>query len=61
MKEKTIMITVSKEQFYQVIGKLNVHPQPVGSYPYQTHWKLSDGRVVGLDDGKEYKIAKELA
>jgi hypothetical protein len=57
----TIMITVSKEQFYSIMGKLDVHPHLIGSYPYQENWKLRNGNIVGWSQGNEYKIIKELA
>jgi len=55
------MIIVSKEQFYSIMGKLDVHPHLIGSYPYQENWKLRNGNIVGWSQCNEYKIIKELA
>lgn len=56
------MITVSKERFYSIMGKLDVHPHHlIGSYPYPAYWKLRNGNIVGWSQGNEYKIIKELA
>ena len=41
---------VSKEEFFQAINNLNVHPYPIGDYHsdnYRSQWKLPDGRIVG--------------
>lgn len=48
------MRPVTKEQFYDAIGRLNVHPQiQPGPYPYTSTWKmLSDRRVVGKSVGR---------
>ena len=41
-------IRVSQEQFFATVGQMDVHPTPIGNYPYVSEWKLRDGRVVGL-------------
>lgn len=48
--------TVSREQFFQAIGKRNVHPCPRGNYDavkgYRTEWTLLDtGRIIGESIG----------
>ena len=41
------MQEVTKEEFYKVIGKLNVHPYPVGNYPYTSIFKTPEGYERG--------------
>lgn len=42
------MIEVSKTEFYNSIGQLNVHPHIVSErYPYATEWRTSSGEVQG--------------
>jgi hypothetical protein len=38
---------VSKDEFFQVIGPQNVHPQPVGVWPYSSLFKTPLGEVRG--------------
>jgi hypothetical protein len=47
------MQAINKARFYEIIGKLNVHPCPTGKWDngYLTHWKLPDGIVVGVSHG----------
>ncbi len=40
------MKQVSKEQFFAVVGQLDVHPQP--RHPEKTTWELRDRTVVGV-------------
>lgn len=42
----TITREVSKDEFYSAMNR-NVHPHPVGSYPYTSLFKTPDGEVVG--------------
>lgn len=45
------MIEVSKDEFFAIIGKKNVHPTPVGKFPYTSHWKdQRTGKVVGISE-----------
>ena len=39
---------LTEKQFYKVIydNELDVHPWPIGEWPYTSLWKLRDGRVV---------------
>jgi hypothetical protein len=37
---------VSRDEFFEVINKLDVHPTPIGRYPYTSLFKMRDGRVV---------------
>ena len=41
------MIEVTKEQFYDAIGELNVALQATGKYPYITEFRLKDGTLLG--------------
>lgn len=42
------MIEVSKTEFYNSIGQLNVHPHIVSEkYPYTTEWRTPSGEVQG--------------
>ena len=36
------MKEVTKEQFYALMGPLNVHPRIMTSYPYTSEWRLQD-------------------
>lgn len=46
---------ISKEEFFAIVGRLDVHPSPQGPwdnrYGYVSHWKLRDEHVIGLSDG----------
>lgn len=52
------MTPTTKDEFFKRIneGKLNVHPDPQGSYPYTTIWKFLDydkrGQVFGKSVGR---------
>ena len=41
---------VTKDQFFAAIGKCNVHPRIVGSWPYRSEWRLQAGdrRLIGV-------------
>lgn len=39
---------VTKDEFHVSIGRQDVHPYPVGRWPYTSEWRLRDGRVIGL-------------
>ena len=58
------MKRVSREAFFAVINKLDVHPTPQGSYikgrGYLTHWKLRDGSLVGVSHGLIYELKDTL-
>ena len=52
------LIKVTKDQFYEVVGKLNVHPCPRGPYDqeqgYTDEWRMVNGQQLigkswGLD------------
>ena len=49
------MKEVTKEAFFKVINQFDVHPQPVGRYPYTSIWKtrvgLEVGRTVDTEQG----------
>lgn len=36
-------VEVTRKEFFQKIGKLDVHPSIVGSYPYTAIWKTPSG------------------
>jgi len=42
---------VTKDEFYAAMNQ-NVHPTPVGKYPYTSIFKTPDGREVGRIDGQ---------
>ena len=53
------MTSVTRDQFYATVGQLNVHPSPQGNWDqekggYRVEWKLPNGRIVGVSQGKEY-------
>jgi hypothetical protein len=43
---------VSKEEFFAFVGKLDVHPTPVGNWPYTSIFKdragVERGRIVNF-------------
>lgn len=41
------MKEVTQQEFYDVIGKKDVHPSVVGQYPYTSEFKTPMGTVVG--------------
>lgn len=49
------MLTVTEEVFFSKVRQLDVHPSIVGGYDrvkgYTSHWKLRDGRLVGISYG----------
>lgn len=51
------MKDVTKEQFYALMGPLNVHPRIMTSYPYTSEWRLQDmsrkmvGKTIDRRDG----------
>ncbi len=40
-------VQVSDQTFWEAIKKLNVHPRPVGTYPYRSDFVTPDGSVMG--------------
>lgn len=42
---------VSKDEFYRVMGPLNVTPSPTGAWPYTSLFKTPRGNVVGKSVG----------
>ena len=38
---------VSKESFFDSVGKKDVTPTPLGSWPYVSHWKTRDRITIG--------------
>ena len=56
------MQAIDKARFYAIVGKLDVHPSPIGQYEkgYLTHWKLRDGTVIAISKGESYQIAERL-
>ncbi len=38
---------VTKDEFYAAMGRMDVHPQPVGPYPYTSLFKTKSGEVLG--------------
>lgn len=40
-------VEVSERTFWNAIKKLNVHPRPVGPYPYRSDFVTPDGNVMG--------------
>jgi len=56
------MQAINKARFYAIIGKLNVHPCPIGKWDngFLTHWKLPDGTVIGVSHGQWYTIAERF-
>ena len=48
---------VDKDTFYAAIGQQNVHPTPMGKYPYASHFKTQLGELRGIaSDGCDYTI-----
>jgi hypothetical protein len=43
---------VTKDQFYAAIGPLNVHPCPIGEYPYTSEFKTPNGKIIGKTVGR---------
>lgn len=39
------MEEVTKKQFYSFVGALDIHPKPIGNYPYTSLWKTQYGVV----------------
>lgn len=61
------MIEVTQEEFFKVMGPLNVHPTPTGDYPYLSIWKdqrtgAELGRSQDRGTGKEaiYYLREDL-
>jgi hypothetical protein len=57
------MKEVTQEQFFKTIGPLNVHPHPVGNYPYTsiflTPGRVEMGRIVDQSSGpSKYFLAE---
>lgn len=57
------MKRVSKEEFYSTVGPLNVHPCPVGNYPYTSLFKTPTREVKGkivesLPEGKAIPVSE---
>lgn len=51
---------VTKEEFYKVIGPLNVNPHIIGKYPYLISWETPGRQVMGASQDRvptseEYK------
>lgn len=50
------MVAVSRDAFYAVVGKLDVHPTPQGPWDhvlgYRSDWKLRDGRLIACSIGE---------
>ena len=53
---------VSKEDFFKVIGPLDVNPYPQGKWDdlggYKSLWKLRNGELVGVSEPKSYGCAE---
>lgn len=49
---------VSKEDFFKVIGPLDVNPYPQGKWDnlggYKNLWKLRNDKLVGISEPKSY-------
>lgn len=49
---------VSKKEFFEVIGQLDVNPYPQGRYDdlggYKNLWKLRNDHLVGVSEPKTY-------
>ena len=56
------MREVSKDEFFNTVGQLDVHPRPVGRYPYTSEWEMRHtrelkGRTVNsLPPGKGWPV-----
>ena len=44
-------VEVSREQFYRIVGKKNVHPRIVGKWPYTSLFQDPHGMVHGKVEG----------
>jgi hypothetical protein len=54
------MRQVAKEEFYKVVGPLNVHAQIQNSrWPYTSLWKMQDYRNNGQIVGKTVDVVPE--
>jgi hypothetical protein len=38
---------VNRNEFFKVIGPLNVYPSPIGDWPYLSVFKTPSGQVMG--------------
>jgi len=38
---------VTRDAFFKIIGPLDVHPTPLGDWPYLSVFKTRDGKVMG--------------
>lgn len=45
--KQNIMKAISKKDFYNIIGKMDVIIDVKGNYPFTTMFKLRNGNVVG--------------
>lgn len=46
---------VTKEEFFKAIGPLDVHPKPLGDYPYLSEFRTRAGFPRGwIKDGVKY-------
>ncbi len=51
---------VTSEEFYKVIGPLNVTLEVKGNYPFKTLFLLKDGRkLVGFEEHERYYLCEE--
>ena len=41
------MKEVTRKEFFEAIGKLDVHPHPEGKWPYTSYFKTPSGQVRG--------------
>jgi hypothetical protein len=49
---------VSKERFFDAIGRLDVHPTPQGSWPYLSEWKTPSGQIRGYSKASKHGTEK---
>lgn len=38
---------ITKDEFFSTVGQMDVHPWPVGDWPYTSLWKTRSGTIAG--------------
>ena len=51
---------ITQEEFFNTVGKLDVHPTPTGTWPYLSVWKHRCGRIAGWSKSSSDYSKKNL-